>query len=309
MRKSLTALLLASSLLALPAAAQTDTLTPRINKLEKEMRAVQRKVFPNGGTILEPEIAPQTAAPDAPGVPATSPLVDLTARVSALESQLATVTGQNEENSYKLRQLDAQLKKLTADYDARLKALESASAPAPGPAPAASASSPAAGGATPPQARPTGPAATPPKTPARNAAVEAIERPATGDPAEDGYIYGYRLWQAKFYPEAETAFKTVVAKYPDSKRASYAQNLLGRAYLDEGKPALASVAFYDNYQKMPRGERAPESLYWLGVSLTRLKKPADACKVYEEFGDVYGATAPASLKAQVAEGRKAAKCP
>lgn len=309
MRKSLTALLLASSVLALPAAAQTDTLTPRINKLEKEMRAVQRKVFPNGGTILEPEIAPQTAAPDAPGVPATSPLVDLTARVSALESQLATVTGQNEENSYKLRQLDAQLKKLTGDYDARLKALESASAPAPGAAPAASAPSPAAGGATPPQARPTGPAATPPKTPARNAAVEAIERPATGDPAEDGYIYGYRLWQAKFYPEAETAFKTVVAKYPDSKRASYAQNLLGRAYLDEGKPALASVAFYDNYQKMPRGERAPESLYWLGVSLTRLKKPADACKVYEEFGDVYGATAPASLKAQVAEGRKAAKCP
>lgn len=314
MRKSLTALLLASSVLALPAAAQTDTLTPRVNKLEKEMRAVQRKVFPDGGTILEPEIAPQTAAPDAPGMPATSPLADLTARVSALESQLATVTGQNEENSYKLRQLDAQLKKLTADYDARLKALEGAAAPAPGGGPGtgapAAGPAPAAGaGVTPPPARPTSPVATPPKTPARNAAVEAIERPATGDPAEDGYVYGYRLWQAKLYPEAETAFKTVVAKYPDSKRASYAQNLLGRTYLDEGKPALASVAFYDNYQKMPRGERAPESLYWLGVSLTRLKKPADACKVYEEFGDVYGATAPASLKTQVAEGRKAAKCP
>ena len=33
---------------------------------------------------------------------------------------------------------------------------------------------------------------------------------------------------------------------------------LGRAYLDDGKPSLASIAFYDNYKKYPDGERAPE---------------------------------------------------
>jgi TolA-binding protein len=306
----MTLLFATAAVAAAPATAQTDTLTPRVNKLEKEMRAVQRKVFPDGGTILEPEIAPQAAPQDAPGSPASSPLADLSARVSSLESQLATITGQNEENSYKIRQLEEQVKKLSADNDARLKALETPAAGA-GATPVAAANPPpvAAGGAAPPPARPTNPVTTPPKTPARAAAVAAVERPASGDPAEDSYVYGYRLWQAKLYPEAETEFKALVAKYPDHKRASFAQNLLGRSYLDEGKPALASVAFYDNYQKMPRGERAPESLYWLGVSLTRLKKPADACKVYDEFGDVYGATAPVSLKTQVAEGRKAAKCP
>ena len=83
--------------------------------------------------------------------------------------------------------------------------------------------------------------------------------------------------------------KTVVAKYPKHRRASYAQNLLGRAYLDDGKPSLAAIAFYDNYKKMPDGERAPDSLYYLAQALMQLNKPADACKVYGELTDVYGA--------------------
>lgn len=59
---------------------------------------------------------------------------------------------------------------------------------------------------------------------------------------------------------------------------------------------------------MPNGERASESLYWLGIALTRLKKPADACKVYREFDDVYSAKANADLKAKVAKGKTDAKC-
>ncbi|WP_136163605.1 YbgF trimerization domain-containing protein [Sphingomonas flavalba] len=291
--------------LALPAplAAQADTLAPRINKLEKEMRAVQRKVFPNGGTILEPEIAAPSSPATAPGVPATSPLADLTARVSALESQLATITGQNEENGYKIRQLQDQLAKLTANADARLKALE-------GPADPAPATAPDGEPVAPPPVRPTTrPAPAPAAAPASdNAAVAAVQRPSTGNEAEDRYIYGFRLWQAKLYPEAEAELKAVATKFPQHRRASYAQNLLGRAYADQGKQALASVAFYDNYQKMPRGERAAESLYRLGLSLTELKKPADACKAFDEFNDVYGATADAALKADVAAGRKAARC-
>ena len=172
--------------------------------------------------------------------------------------------------------------------------------------------------ATTPVARPTTPkpaiaakpvAATAVKAdPARKAAIAAVEIPASGDATEDAYTYGFRLWTAKLYPEAQMKLKEFVAKNASHKRASYAQNLLGRAYLDEGKPALASVAFYDNYQKMPRGERAGESLYWLGVSLTRLKKPADACKVYKEFDDVYGPKAVSDLKAKVTKGKSDAKC-
>jgi TolA-binding protein len=309
------AVLLAGAAAApLQAQSQSNTLAPRVDKLEKEMRAVQRKVFPGGSNqFLEPEIG-ATAQPTTPGgTPASSPVVDLTARVSALEGQLQTLTGQSEQNAFKLRQLDEAFVKFRGDVETRLKALEAGGAPAPAvgttPTPTPSSTLPMKPTATvtPPAAgKPT---TAPPKlTAERQTALEAIGKPDTGDAGEDGYLYGYRLWEAKFFPQAQVQLKATADKYPKHKRWSFAQNLLGRAYLDDGKPALASVAFYDNYQKQPRGERAPDSLYYLGVALTRLKKPADACKVFDEFDEVYGATASTALKAQVVKGRTDAKC-
>ena len=323
MRKALILMILSTSLMTPSVSAQTDTVPLRVGKLEKEMKAVQRKVFPTG-VPLESEIgSPQQLGPI--GSPSNAPISDLTARVDALEAQLKSITGTAEQQGFRLKKLEDAMKA----SDARLKALEPQPEPVAasdvGPMDVATpiASKPAVVTPKPVTttatakpattlAKPTTPApkpATPSKTdPKRKALVEAIEIPATTDPIEDAYTYGFRLWTAKLYPEAQVKLKEFVAKNPKHKRASYAQNLLGRAYLDEGKPALASVSFYDNYQKMPRGERAPESLYWLGVSLTKLNKPADACKVYQEFNDVYGARAAADLKARVTKGRADAKC-
>src|SRR3546814_3412070 len=91
-----------------PAVAQSSNIEGRVGRLEKEMKAVQRKVFPGGGSqYFEPQIAPAPATPTpAPGTPASSPVADLMARVNALESQLATLTGQTEQNAFKLRQLE-----------------------------------------------------------------------------------------------------------------------------------------------------------------------------------------------------------
>lgn len=279
--KSFLAVLLIGAAAA-PLAAQTADLPGRVGKLEKEMRAVQRKVFPNG-TPLEPEIAPAPVPVNPAGSPASNPVADLTARVDALEAQIRTITGQAEQAVFRLNQLEEQVKRLQAEADAR--------------AAAAVAPPPQTGG--PVEAGATGQPV---------AAAPGVERPSTGDAAEDGYTYGFRLWQAKQYDAAAAELKAVADKFPKHRRASFAQNLLGRAYLDQGKPALASVAFYDNYQKWPKGERAPESLYWLGVSLTQLKKPAEACKVFAELEDVYGASLAAGLKAQVADGKRKAKC-
>ncbi len=303
-----------AAVMILPTAAMAQSnVEGRVGKLESEMRAVQRKVFPNGaGGYVQPEItAPQTQA-QAPGVPASSALTDLTSRVTSLEEQMANLTGQIEQNGYRTRQLQDQFDAYKRATEGRLKALEAGPAPI---APAGQSApldtpAPAASGST----RPT-------KTPAAASVVTgdtastepaaggaAIEKPSTGDAAEDAYLYGYRLWAAKRYPEAEAQLKKVVADYPKSRRASFAQNLLGRTYLDSGKPSLASMAFYENYKKFPDGERAPDSLLYLGQALTRLNKPADACKVYDELSDVYGAKLSASMKAQIASGRSAAKC-
>ena len=140
------------------------------------------------------------------------------------------------------------------------------------------------------------------------AAVAAIQKPATGDAFEDGYSYGYRLWESKFYPEAQVQLQETVSKYPKHKRVSYARNLLGRAWLDEGKPATAVKIFYDNYKNDPKGDRAPESLYFLGDALTDLNKAAEACEAFGQLASAYPAEASGRLAARLAEGRKKAKC-
>jgi TolA-binding protein len=284
------------------ALAQTGAIDLRVGKLEKEMKAVQRTVFPQGVPV-QPEsgiAVPGTAA----GLPATTPIADLTSRVDALEKSLASLTGQIEQAQFRNRQQDDAIKRIEAQLTPAVTPEPAAMTPAAiTPKPATTA-----------VVRPTMPASTKPPVvatkpdSARKAQIAAVEIPATGDAAEDAYSYGFRLYMAKLYPEAQTKLKEFVAKYPSHRRASYAQNLLGRAYYDEGKPALASVALYDNYQKMPKGERAPESLYWLGQALTKLKKLPDACKVYAELDDVYGTRIGADLKAKATKGRADAKC-
>ncbi len=323
MRYALISIALLSAVAAAPLAAQDGAVELRVGKLEKEMKAVQRKVFPTGVPV-QPEIGPLDTG-DAGAAPASTPLNDLSTRVDSLEAQLKLLTGQVETDGNRLKKLEEAFKAYQGATDARLKTLEptvpDVTPPAAAPPVAAKpvALVPAAVTEAPKPAptkpKAEAPAATPTKavTPAktdtkRKALVDAVEIPATGDAAEDAYTYGFRLWTAKLYPEAQVKLKEFSAKYPKHKRASFAQNLLGRAYLDEGKPALASVAFYDNYTKNPKGERASESLYYLGVALTRLKKLPDACKVFDEFKDVYGPSAAAELKARVAKARTDASC-
>ncbi|WP_375272910.1 tol-pal system YbgF family protein [Sphingomonas sp.] len=288
-----------------PALAQSN-VEGRVGKLESEMRAVQRKVFPGGAAaMVEPQISPEATTSVPNGVPATSPVTDLTNRVVALEQQMATMTGQIEQTQYRLRQIEDQFAAYKKATDARLASPPNAASDGAAAAPPSRGAASAAGDTAPGRAADARPAAT---EPTRSARTANVEKPDTGDAAEDAYTYGYRLYAAKLYPEAEAQLKQVVATYPKHRRASFAQNLLGRSYLDEGKPSLASIAFYDNYKKFPEGERAPDSLYYLGQSLTKLNKPADACKVYGELTDVYGDKISATMKADVAKARVAAKC-
>jgi TolA-binding protein len=326
MRLALSILLLAG--VAAPALAQSSDLPARVDRLDSQVRALQRKVFPGGNPqYFDPQIAPPTQAPVADGAPAQSVVSDLTQRVSALEQQISTLTNQSEVNGHRLDVLEQNMAKMKGDTDYRLNALEGHGAPAPGPAasqdngaapPPVPLLPPPAGSATdntdsPPAFGPAGRRPPGDSTMAAQATPDAgpppvAMPPKTGDPAEDGYMAGYALWMQKRYSDAETQLKQVVAKYPDSRRASYAQNLLGRAYLDDGQPAAAAEAFLASYKKFPRGERAPDSLYYLGVTLTQLKKNSQACQVFDEFRDVYGPTANATLKGRVAQGRVDAHC-
>jgi TolA-binding protein len=337
-RFSIVSLLLAASMLGgTPALAQSG-VESRVGKLESEMRAVQRKVFPGGNAYVQPDNVAPTPQTVIPGTPAASPVADLAARVDSLESQLRQMTGEIETNQHRVDLLEGRLKTLEADAKAARATAPPADAPfnATGDAPAttpdrngpvdgardraapartqpgASGSARDGGGTMEGQvARDAARGATAAGDTGSSQTTASVERPQTGDPVEDTYLYGYRLWAAKLYPQAEAQFKTVVSKYPKHKRASYAQNLLGRSYLDDGKPSLASLAFYDSYKNWPDGDRAPESLFFLAQALVQLDKPAaQVCKVYTELQRTYGekVDADARMKAGVAKGRAASHC-
>lgn len=284
-----------------PASAQSDAEV-RLKKVEAEVRALQRKVFPGGDSkYFEPEITPASPTTGQPvGAPSTTAVTDILARLDALEGQLRQLTAGNEENANALRLLQDRVAKL-----------EAASAPAPAvePAPGASVSS---GGASPtpasltttttPAARTTGPSAE------RLAAVSAIEKPSTGDAGADEYAYGFRLWDAKFYPEAAQQLTIYVDKHPTHSQISYGRNLLGRAYLDDGKPREAAPWFLRNYQADKTGARAGDSLLYLAQSMIALKDTKRACIALAEFSETYPALATGRLKSQFDAARREGKC-
>ncbi len=299
---------------AAPAQAQDNTVAKRVDRLEKEMRAVQRQVFPGGApAFFEGEIAPDNTAGER--VKATTPVADLTARVDALETQLQTLTGQTEQNAFQLRELEKQFTAYKAEMEKRLAppaGTEAIATPASLPVvatPKPPTPTPASIATAAPAKKPTPtPAAAAKPDAARLALVKKVEIPSSGNETKDAYDYGYRLWEAKLYPEAQAQLKTVVAKWPNSSQASFAQNLLGRAYLDEGKPSLAAVAFYNNYKDRPSGARAPHSLMYMGVALDKLGRKADACKAFRELDEVYGDKAPQDVRTDAAAAKAKAGC-
>ncbi len=108
MRKMMTRALLLAGLSLVPIAAQAQTaIEGRVDRLESEMRAVQRKVFPGGsGQYIQPDNGPRPSDTVVPGSPSNNAVTDLNARVDALESRLTAVTGQVETATHRLQVLE-----------------------------------------------------------------------------------------------------------------------------------------------------------------------------------------------------------
>ena len=109
-----------------PASAQRRPPTPeqRIDRLEKQVRQVQKSVFPKGqpadtAGFLDDPAATQEA------------VTSLGGRLDSIERQIADLTRASEENGNRLATMEAELARLRADQDRRLRALENGSGDGP----------------------------------------------------------------------------------------------------------------------------------------------------------------------------------
>jgi TolA-binding protein len=310
----LTAALVASAALTLGSTgAQAQRQAPpspeqRIDRLEKQVQQVQRQVFPKGRPADSAGFSDDPAATQ-------SSVVNLDQRLDALEKQVADLVRQSEENGNRLSNVETGLGQLKSDQDQRIAALEqrmSEAATAPpvvAPAAVPTTTAPAKVKPKPPTTSKTPPkkgAAADPTAGEGGPAVEAAA--AATDPGEDAYSQGFRLWEAGQYDQAIEALKTFTAAYPKHRRVSYANNLIGRSLMSKGQARDAAAIFLANYRGNPGGERAADSLYYLGQAATQLGQLGQACKVYAEFDAIYGTKARADLRKQVSDARARAQC-
>jgi len=274
-----------------PATAQKrPTPEQRIDRLEKQTRQLQKRVFPRG------EPADTAGFSDDPAATQSS-VNSLTNRMDAVERQLADILRQAEENGNRVATMEAELARLRAEQDQRLRALEAGGAGT-------------AQGADESQDEADAPPPAPKPKVETSSATTSLPAP-TGDPdsdAEAAYDAGYQLWTAGKFDAAIKSLQAMAKKYPDHRRASWAYNLAGRAMLDKGQPRAAAEALLANYRRDPKGERAQDSLFYLGQSLVKLGQPGQACKAYAELEEVYGSSLRAPLKASLPNAKAEAKC-
>jgi TolA-binding protein len=229
--------------------------------------------------------------------------IRLEQRLNSIEAQLQQLINQGEVNGHRVSEVESQVTSLRNEVNSRIAALESRPAAEPQSADVSTDG--------------TGPAEASQKPKLQTASVSIPETPSKSttseeavpsDPGEDAYSKGFHLWQDGKYDQAITALKSFISDFPKHRRVSFARNLIGRALLDKGQPRPAAEALLSNYRTDPKGERAPDSLYYLGQALMALHQPSQACKAYGELEDVYGSSVRPDLKSLVNKGKADAGC-
>ena len=288
---SIVFLLALTSFAVAPAAAQRRQATPeqRIDRLEKQVRQVQGRVFTKGQPVDTAGFVDDPAATQAS-------VTALITRLDTVERQLAEMTRSSEENGNRIAVMEADFARLRADQERRLRALETGAA-------AAGAGGPGetlADGDVPPAPKPV---------------VEGSRPDPAGDPvlsgdaiAEAAYDKGFQQWTAKQYDASIRSLDAMIKAYPNHRRVSWAHNLAGSALLDKGQPRAAAERLLANYRRDPKGERAQDSLFYLGQSLVKLGQAGQACKAFAELEDVYATTLRPALRSDLARAKSTAKC-
>ena len=303
--------LLAASVVAttpMPVVAQDAVSEARLRKVEAEVRALQRRVFPGGeGRFFEPQIdSASGSAASSTNPNSTTAVTDILARLEAIELQLQRLTAESEVNTNSISGLDMRVRALEGvDTNGGVSMTAPSSSPvlaSPTPTPAATSLGSAPATAASSTASTAGPSAQ------RIAAVQAITKPQTDDAADDEYSYGFRLWQAGFYPEAQQQLSKFVEEYPSHWRTTYGRNLLGRAYLDNNQAREAAPWFLRNYQSDKKAARAGDSLLFLAEAMIAMEDTSRACIALAEFGETYPALASGRLSDKYESNRKKVSC-
>jgi tol-pal system protein YbgF len=106
--------------------------------------------------------------------------------------------------------------------------------------------------------------------------------PAAVDPGAD-YDRAYSSILNGDYAAAETGFKKFLTDFPGDARAADAQYWLGESYFSRHQYRDAATSYLATYKNHPTSQKAPDSLFKLGLSLEGLGETSAACATYGEL--------------------------
>ena len=313
------------------APASTGALMDRLDRLERDIRTLNQQIARGAAPAASSGSAASSVTAGAPiefteGEGVASRMM---VRLSALESEVRSATGQSEDLSYRIDQLAQRLDKLMVDIDYRLARLEGANTGGSGGQPMASPAPATVGvskvGAMPPvgqsaseqdatlqgtmskdgtykptadevntlgQMSKTKLDAIVSKDSVETAAPAGASPAAAGQgqtPAaagqgegtvEEQYRFAFDLTRQARYDEAETAFKAFLGAHGDDDLANNARYWLAETYYVRKRYTESAQAFFEAYQKAPKGPKAPDALLKLGMAMAALDKPTEACATF-----------------------------
>ncbi|WP_448190526.1 tol-pal system protein YbgF [Azospirillum sp. sgz301742] len=287
---SLAALVLGGVFWFGPAHAEGGDMAGRLERLESQLG-------------LPVQVAESTQVAQAGGM-APSLAADFEVRLQRLEHTISELTGRYEESTYHVSQLKDRLERLNADIDFRLQQLEKGGVGGAGPGSAAPvAEAPEKPTAAAPAAGQLG--STKPSEKLSDKAQVASLPP--GSSPDKQYEHAFELLRNGSYDQAEKEFSTFVAKNKTHTLAGSAQYWLGESYYVRNRFGEAAASFGEVLQKYPKGNKAPDALLKLGLSLASLNKKTEACTALGQLNKMYPEAAP-SVKRRSETERKKLNC-
>lgn len=296
-----------------PAPAQEGgALVDRLQRLERDMRTLQRQVYQGsgGGQTLPSGAVPATASPK--NMP-TDVASRLQVRMGELERLIQELTGRVETAQFGVDRLEKRLDGLQSDIDFRLSRIEQKvglsavagpppqgafrgggqGAMAPAGTPGAAGQGAAGGG----RGSPEGVLGYLPGTETRNdtaaggaggAGAQQPDRPENQQagqqmaalpdaPPREQYAYAFGLLRKGDFAKAETALQAFIDQHPEHELAGNAQYWLGETYYVRGDYKRAAVAFLDGYKTYPDSPKGPDNLLKLGMTMGALGQKDNAC--------------------------------
>ena len=101
--------------------------------------------------------------------------------------------------------------------------------------------------------------------------------------AAQAYDQAFAYLQQTNYSDAQRAFSDFLKNYATHPLAANAQYWLGETYFAQTQYSLAAKTFAKAFQDHPQGQKAPDALLKLALTLEKMNKKDDACLTLGEL--------------------------